>query len=469
MTYINNLNKLGIMRTVDRLKKYILDGLATGNLNPGDRLGSYMELTKICGGSYTTIHNAMSRLAREGLVRIEQGKGSFITGGETLTVNLDWDLNSISRKDLRGLLDRHIPADLNVRFNVQRNMDHLDYPEDEPVIQLTYALDRKQTSTCFEVLTEKDCSGLFDEQNTPFGIPYLMATFVIGVNSNLVRKTGITFRDDFLWWDEYVKKARELGFSPASSIFTKNRPFGVDRFLGLLWMLHEGSIHGITGPAPYFDTDAGHRFMKMMKDIHMVDNNNREQQTSEDFNQNNAGFTFAVGNWIAVQNKSPLFNSFWVDSLEILPYAFSGRRFYPYYLQWLQVRLSAKLDIEKKQRLEKVIRILKSREFLWDYCNLTGWLSLRNDIRPQDYSWNRTGCWDVFFPRPQDDMLSMDDFAPMYVKITLGMCLEFYRIHHSDPDFILKLMDVKKNFVNAFISPDYGGLHAEPENREKDF
>ena len=50
------------MRVLERLKRYIEDEIAAGNLHPGDRLPSLRSRTEILGGSYVTMRSAMEKL-----------------------------------------------------------------------------------------------------------------------------------------------------------------------------------------------------------------------------------------------------------------------------------------------------------------------------------------------------------------------------------------------------------------------
>jgi GntR family transcriptional regulator len=79
----------GLNLTVDRdaelplgaqLAGRIRAALRDGALGPGDRLPSVRELAKAVGVNVNTVRAVYARLENEGLVRSEQGRGTFVEG-----------------------------------------------------------------------------------------------------------------------------------------------------------------------------------------------------------------------------------------------------------------------------------------------------------------------------------------------------------------------------------------------------
>lgn len=61
-----------------QLKEVIREQIASGELQPGDRLPSERELSEQYGISRMTVREALSELVREGVVQRRQGKGTFV-------------------------------------------------------------------------------------------------------------------------------------------------------------------------------------------------------------------------------------------------------------------------------------------------------------------------------------------------------------------------------------------------------
>jgi GntR family transcriptional regulator len=52
--------------------------VATGRVSPGGRLPSARELAETLGVNFHTVRAAYAELEREGLLRLEQGRGTFV-------------------------------------------------------------------------------------------------------------------------------------------------------------------------------------------------------------------------------------------------------------------------------------------------------------------------------------------------------------------------------------------------------
>ncbi|WP_157966319.1 histidine utilization repressor [Oceanibium sediminis] len=67
-----------------QIKNYILDGISSGNLSPGDRIPSEAELAKHFSASRMTVNRAVSELTVEGRLNRVQGLGTFVAEFKTL-------------------------------------------------------------------------------------------------------------------------------------------------------------------------------------------------------------------------------------------------------------------------------------------------------------------------------------------------------------------------------------------------
>ena len=63
-----------------RVERSIRELIATGPLGPGGRLPSERQLAQQLEAGRTTIRLILMRLATEGVIRSEHGRGYFVTG-----------------------------------------------------------------------------------------------------------------------------------------------------------------------------------------------------------------------------------------------------------------------------------------------------------------------------------------------------------------------------------------------------
>lgn len=74
----------------ERVERSIRELIATGQLGPGGRLPSERQLAAQLDAGRTTIRLILMKLATEGMIRSEHGRGYFVTGAD------DGDADSVS-------------------------------------------------------------------------------------------------------------------------------------------------------------------------------------------------------------------------------------------------------------------------------------------------------------------------------------------------------------------------------------
>jgi len=62
----------------DAVVEYLTNGISSGQWKPGDKLPSEAQLCALLGASRITVRSAIGRLAGLGLVRSQQGRGTFV-------------------------------------------------------------------------------------------------------------------------------------------------------------------------------------------------------------------------------------------------------------------------------------------------------------------------------------------------------------------------------------------------------
>jgi DNA-binding FadR family transcriptional regulator len=64
------------------LRRYVVGRIASGQLQPGDKLPTEREMVEMFGGGRGTIRNALEAMEKEGLIGREVGRGTFVKQGK---------------------------------------------------------------------------------------------------------------------------------------------------------------------------------------------------------------------------------------------------------------------------------------------------------------------------------------------------------------------------------------------------
>lgn len=440
------------MRAIDRLRKYITREKESGNLHPGVRLPSYGKLAELCGASYVTIHSAMSQLQREGLINIEHGNGTYLSGGSSLKVRLRFSYKQISPKDMDMLLKRHLKcAGLKFEFEFYSLWEPLPNEEDAITIEILGKTGLRDWRSA-DFSNMENYKKLLRELELPEAvspgepIPFAMTTYQMGVNSNLFSLAGVELPEmtgDFPWWDKYADGCKKAGFAPASVIWNDSTVTSFDKFYGLLLALNHGRYENFSGNIPLFNTQLGQKFLKILENT-LFSHNKPENPDPRTFAQNGAGAHFKIGSWISVQNNNSDLNRFNVDGLQLIPYSINKQRIFPVLVTYLYSSLPPEIGVEERSRVWSLIQLMLSREFQRDYCGISGTLSSRSDFGANDYSWNNEAMWGSFIPTSKDIKIYEHHLFSPRVNAAMTTLIDAWKIGNADSDFILQRMDSKK-------------------------
>lgn len=97
-----------------QLKEQIKTAVAGGALCPGDRLPPVRELAESLTVNPNTVARAYSELEREGILRGEQGRGTFVSGAKPL-------LQEEERKlQVKSLIDKVLVEAFNLRITLEQ-------------------------------------------------------------------------------------------------------------------------------------------------------------------------------------------------------------------------------------------------------------------------------------------------------------------------------------------------------------
>jgi len=221
----------------DRVRKYILEQLESGDLLAASKITGSRELSEVLGISRPTVQNALDTLVNEGILQSFQRKGLF--------VNADWRSRRVSKTlhiftNIRVLpwmhffrteMDQHLPQ-LHITTKSEEGACEIlttaiAQSHRDEFVDLTPVLDE-----CYP-----DRNPFFVEQlktfqmdGKLFALPFLFSPRIITYNKEMLREASCEMPSANWDWDEFIHCIRKLRkhFSP-KQIFSWNTSY-------YLWM-----------------------------------------------------------------------------------------------------------------------------------------------------------------------------------------------------------------------------------------
>lgn len=428
------------MRTIDLIRKYIEREKTAGHLKPGDRLPTYHELMRISGGSYSTVHLAMTKLEKDGLIRIEHGNGSWLAGGTPIEIKLVYPMEMISATEMTKLIQKHATLGMNFSFKCRSCYAPEESGESKiPVIHLV----EKPTSGA---RSPSDFSGMDDYAQTvswlipaKYQWPFSFTTYQIGVNPRFFRSAEVELpkkSGNFGWWHNYAAGCRKAGLAPASIIWNRNTRNAFQILLPFVFALNGGKIS--------FEGKPGDRFFDILTET-VFFHDDLVNLNPKSFYQSGAGMDFCIGSWIAVQNNHPRRSDIRIDELDVVPYSVGTQRLLPVTTTFLETWLPEDCTAETKNRVWELLKLLVSHEFQRDFCALSGQISARTDMKPEDYSWASDERWRGFFPCSDDMLVDTTDLLPPGFVEMSTMAIELWKFASLNSDILRKHLSFKLN------------------------
>lgn len=431
------------MTTVQKLRNYITGEMAAGRLKPGDSLPGLRRICNDLGCFYTTAQRAVKELGREGVLRIEHGRGAFLTGDQALEIEIAWAFDVIGRDELAALIRKHLAG---TGLNLELHLVEIDSPLPEntpPMPRLS--VDAHETGSELNHLPGYDKWKKMLPGATLLHLPFTFAPHAIGVNLDLMDKIGFPagrMTGGFQWFAEYAEKAARAGFYPMSREFRKIP--SMNWALGILMELSGGRREILSGGVPFYTTAAGHLFLEIARNTHFY---SAMQDTPEEdsFYRGGSGLAPLVGSWITAQNQSSFRPDMRVPHLGFRNYLLpDGRRLLPTNRQRLSVRIPEDFDDARLARLAGLIEVLLSKEFQIDYCRMTGMLSERNDIPYSEY-FPMDAESRKLLPGPDSVSISFSEPYIYPVMTAMQALLETALEIPECSERILQKMDIRKN------------------------
>jgi DNA-binding transcriptional regulator YhcF (GntR family) len=438
------------LKVIDKIRNYINEQKNAGLLDAGDKLPPYRELTAMFKGSIQTVRSALAKLEIEGLVESVNGVGCFVNGKHPLSVAVTgFPKTTISHDKLQQLLDRYIKqSGLHIKVKVipltETSVEAVkNYPA---VLDLGKHLfdrtlvDFNEFSDYADVIAE-----LQDFPCDMFGssIPFFYFTHHIGVHRQTLKTIGMQAENitaDFSWWSHYVSSCKQHNIVPAS-IYWPDDKYGMFRFIDNLFFSLKINIDHLDGyiasmfKLPMFDGSAGRQLLQIINDCPFSE----DAETS--FFTKQEGMDFKIGSWINIFNERR--DKELVDKIDIVAYRHGNKKIHTISARQLQLHLLPSVNVDEKERLWALVKLMISKDFQKEFCALSGALSVRNDFLAEDYFWsNNVNMKEMFLPSSEDIILYEDIFPLPYITVLTTM-IELFKQKQLSADAALAMMDKK--------------------------
>jgi DNA-binding transcriptional regulator YhcF (GntR family) len=440
-------------RAVDKIRSYIKHETGRGKLYPGKRLPSYSDMQDQFGFSYATVQNSMRRLQAEKFVDIVNGKGCYIATPKTLKIAFYLPETTLNFPQLQQLFDKHLDKSLRVEVELREWQRYEIKPPDNETHTIIIGASYNSPFSIPGLSSFEFFDG-FDKllnqlqlQNSgtdnAFYIPFYRNVSQLGINLDLLDTSGFSINDlsnDFDWWDDLntQNKIKSAGIAPSSFYCNQQYPWWFGYFLPLFanLLINETQSPAAIYKTPLFDTPSGSKLLDIIA-------SHRSNQANNLFYSNKSIIELSAGTWLTMQNKTR--EDFLVENFIIKPYKFNDRKICLLGQNCLQTFMHHDLDNDDRNRIWEVVKMLLSKPFQLDFCNLSGMLSVRRDVAPDEYIWNNRPDFAAFIPEENDIKISGNIFPSHYLA-TIAALIEQYTFYNADKQTILRQLDKKVTF-----------------------
>ncbi len=435
------------MTITEKIEQYFDKLIAEGKLSPGDRLPGYVELCRLFSIPYSSAQRAYKNLEHSGKIKIRNGIGSFLNGGEILDVEFRLTETSFDFPVMERLLNaiaRENELNLNIRIKAIEQGDFQTCFQEHKVVifekvphwsQAGMMLDYSEFEDYSEFLSQFDSMG--DALST-MQLPFYMFTYQGVVNTEILKRIGfeqdVSRFDSLGWWEVLVKKCRECGVSPAMKLLLPKLTWSMPYLVPLaLLRLQEGFAPDALFSPPCFDTETGERVFRILDDCDSY------EDSAQNFFSQESALAFSVGSWGCVQYRKLGFPE---THFRIVPLMCGDRRVLRYGLYCLETFINSSITRNEKQRIWMLLKKLLSKRVLKEVCSMSGAIALRKDMGIEDYQWVNREDFYHFIPQ-KDDLLLHSETLRESLASSLSALYEAYLCCHADGKLIRMRMDEK--------------------------
>lgn len=422
------------MTVTEKISSYFDSLIADGKLRPGDKLPSYGSISQKFSVTYATVQRAYKNMEVEGKIKIVNGIGSFLNGGEILDVDFYLTGTSFNFTEFQKIADsisKKHHLNLNIRLIDTLGKQVLDFTGKEHKICIreynpwVRAYGSQMDFSACEGYDEFINEFSFpDQTGNNMRLPFFMIGFQGMVNPVLLEKIGfqrkITHFSTFEWWDEFAWKCRETGIFPALKDY-RTDSIGIFPAMKFMEILMANERHGIQNifKVPCFATKTGERLFRIMKDCAV----SIDGQYS--FRRGDCVLEPGIGSWITTQYKQEPYLT--DKTFRIVPVLCGKKRMLRYGIQYLEAYVNHTVTEPEKKRIWIFLRELLSKPVQKKLMAVSGMISLRKDMKPSDHGWATREDFLFFFPEHNEILLSCG-VLPTELYAVLATLHEQYEI-----------------------------------------
>lgn len=435
------------MTITEKIEQYFDKLIAEGKLSPGDRLPGYMELCRLFSIPYSSAQRAYKNLEHSGKIKIRNGIGSFLNGGDILDVEFrltETSFNFAAMEQLLNTIARENELNLNIRIKGIEQGDFQTCFQEHKVVIFEKVPHWSQAGMMLDYSEFEDYReflGQFDpmkESLSTMQLPFYMFTYQGVINTAVLRKVGfeqeISRFDTLPWWTDLVEKCRAHGVAPAMKLILPNLTWSMPYLVPLaLLRLQDGCAPEALFKVPCFATKTGERVFRILDEC-----DSYEDSTQNFFSQETA-LAFSVGSWGCVQYRKLGFPE---DHFRVVPLMCGNRRVLRYGLYCLETFINSSITRNEKQRIWMLLKKLLSKRVLKEVCAMNGAIALRKDMNAGDYQWLNREDFYHFIPQ-KDNLLLHSETLRESLASSLSALYEAYICCSADEKQIRRRMDEK--------------------------
>ena len=436
------------MTIPEKISAYFDRLVSEGRLRPGDRLPKYTDIGEQFKIPYASVQRAFKAMEQSGKIKIVNGVGSFLNGGDTLDVDFYLTGTTFPIREFQKISDEISEKnDLHLRIHVLNKPREIRtnvsghkvvIAESDSWIKMDGCMMDYSAFPDFHDVMEQFTT--FHGENSNLQLPFFKFSYQAAVNLTILREIGMdrTIHEvsSMNWWKELAVRCRSKGYSPADlSIDHASIWFFPIFQLSVILALCRNPDVSALFKAPFYATETGRRIFEMSRDM------GKCPLLEPAFLQGKTALSLDTCSWFPVQCTS----RFGADPEEfrILPVrAGDGRRIMHLSEAFLKTFANPSITQNEKERVWKFLKILLSKKYQKKLTAFSGIISPRKDMRPADYSWNTREDFMNFFPE-KDALIYNSAILTKEKTAVLAVLFEHYERFGADPDAVCRWMDEK--------------------------
>lgn len=442
------------MSVTEKISAYFDRLVSENKLRPGDKLPKYAEICELFGISYTSAQRSFKKLEQEGRIKIVNGIGSFLNGGDMLEIEMYLTGTSFDFSLMESILNEisdenmlHLKFILKERYHCEAEFAANPERRKIAIIEGEFDLRLPGVLLDYSVFPDYDrvCSEFRETGTHKFynlELPFFIYTHQGAINPRFLKHAGfrrrITEFSSLDWWNEYLACCRNTGKIPAAKFWNPESLWNFYCFVfAVPVMMNARGTEKMPYATPFFNTKEGDFILEIMRNLPIANEYN--------FFSGDTGIEFNMGSWISVQHRKKF--GLKDEDFRIVPYRFGKRKIVDFRTHFLQTFVYPHISENEKQRVWRLIKAMLSRKWQKRIMAVCGGVSVRNDMNFEDHPWAVREDFRAFIPE-ENDILIDESQVPYAVIASLTTLYEQFEFYGVDKSIIQRSMDSKMDIMN---------------------